>query len=255
MRKALWIPVVLALLVAAAPAWAEKSLVVVELYTSEGCDSCPPADEMLKQLVRESPSDTVLFIPLAFHVDYWDHLGWTDPFASPENGTRQKTYNRLLSPTRTYTPQAIINGAWETVGSSQKQLPLLLAKAAAEPVPVTVAITGARPVDGGWDVDYTASGELKNLLVFAAVTESGLESKITAGENDGMLLVHDDVVRGFTETAAAATATLHVAAPRGDPARTHLVVLAEDKVSLHVVGGARRAASELAKPATGSTGD
>jgi hypothetical protein len=222
---------------AAAPVPAAGGLVVLELFTSEGCNSCPPAEEELKQLVRENPNGSVL--ALAYHVDYWDHLGWADPFADPRNSDRQRAYDAILSPARVYTPQMIVNGAYETVGSSEQQLPRLIAKARAAPVAVEIAVIGVRPVDGGWEVDYAASGRLEQATVFAALVESGLESKITAGENKGMLLTHDHVVRGFAEADLADSGTLRLASPGVDLERSEIVVLAHDRASRRVLGGAR----------------
>src|SRR6185369_16506868 len=95
--------------------------VVVELFTSQGCSSCPPADELLGRIAHD-PALRGHVIPLAFHVDYWDHLGWRDPFSSPEWSKRQLDYVRAMELTGAYTPQAVVSGARELIGSNEKQL-------------------------------------------------------------------------------------------------------------------------------------
>src|SRR5688572_7171166 len=91
--------------------------VVLELFTSQGCSSCPPADALLSRLRREDFGGSTV-IPLAYHVDYWNHLGWSDPFSSPRWSQRQNLYARALKSSQVYTPQLIINGAIQLVGSA-----------------------------------------------------------------------------------------------------------------------------------------
>jgi len=94
--------------------------VVVELFTSQGCSSCPPADRLLSKLSRD-PRLAGRVIPLAFHVDYWDYIGWRDPFASPRWSQRQKDYARVFRSNRIYTPQLVVSGSTEGVGSQDVQ--------------------------------------------------------------------------------------------------------------------------------------
>ena len=96
------------------PARAAERPIVVELFTSEGCSSCPPADALLGELATR-PN----VLALSFHVDYWDRLGWKDPFSSPEATARQQHYARLLGLDTVYTPQIVVDGSWEAVGSDQ----------------------------------------------------------------------------------------------------------------------------------------
>jgi hypothetical protein len=115
-------------LAAVLPAAAGERLpVVVELFTSQGCNSCPPADALLAELARRPD-----VLPLSFHVDYWDYLGWKDPYASRAHTERQRAYSRALATRFTYTPQMVVQGAMQEVGSKRTEVEALIAKAAAK---------------------------------------------------------------------------------------------------------------------------
>ncbi|MEM8554937.1 MAG: DUF1223 domain-containing protein [Pseudomonadota bacterium] len=96
----------------------EPSLVVLELYTSQGCSSCPPADALMHTIAKERAD----VLPLSFHVDYWDYIGWTDTFADPTHSERQKTYARNFKERMVYTPQVVVNGSVSMVGHKAKKL-------------------------------------------------------------------------------------------------------------------------------------
>lgn len=110
--------------------------VVVELFTSQGCSACPPADAFLAELGKEAD-----IIPLALHVDYWDYIGWTDQFADPANTARQKGYARAGGWRTIYTPQIIVNGTEVAVGSRKDQVRAALRKAHNQPDPVSMRVT------------------------------------------------------------------------------------------------------------------
>src|SRR6516165_3499017 len=107
-----------------APAEAVERPVVVELFTSEGCSSCPPADALLAELATRSD-----LLALSFHVDYWDRLGWKDPFSSAMATRRQDRYARLLGLDAVYTPQVVVDGHWQTVGSDREAVAQAVAQA------------------------------------------------------------------------------------------------------------------------------
>ncbi|MEZ6188499.1 MAG: DUF1223 domain-containing protein [Planctomycetota bacterium] len=121
-----------------APPSTPGAVAVLELFTSEGCSSCPPADALLGE-VADAPG----VFALAFHVDYWDHLGWRDPYGQRAFSQRQRVYSARLSGGRVYTPQLVINGAAEAIGSSRFQVRGALDRALARPAPATVALTRA----------------------------------------------------------------------------------------------------------------
>lgn len=162
--------------------------VVVELYTSEGCNSCPPADKFLGELV-ERPG----VLALAFHVDYWDYLGWTDRFASPDYTQRQRAYARALGSPMVYTPQAIVDGSAHIVGSDRGGLDGLIEQAEAE-VPVTT-IDLAWTAEGNLEVTIPAAAYDGDATVwFVRYDDEGV-SEVTAGENAGKTLRHVNIVR------------------------------------------------------------
>jgi hypothetical protein len=159
---------------------------VVELYTSEGCSSCPPADRWLSTLKGRSD-----VLPLAFHVNYWDNLGWVDRFATPETTARQYTLSRAAGNGSVYTPQVVVNGRdW----TNWPRLP----KAAG---PSTVGVTLARDGDVV-TAQVTAAAGAGKLAGYWAVLEDNHESKVRAGENAGETLHHDNVVRLYKSVAA-----------------------------------------------------
>jgi hypothetical protein len=174
---------------------------VVELFTSEGCSDCPPADAVLAKLSNAIPGVDV--IPLEEHVDYWDRQGWRDPFSSASFTLRQVDYTRALRVDSPYTPQMIVNGRDEFVGSSYGTATNAIAKAArGAPRQVRIAIAVDRVSGNVVPVHISAQVPeglvLKAADVFVAVTENGLSSHVTAGENRGKDLRHSAVVRSLT---------------------------------------------------------
>src|SRR5438128_5240170 len=118
----------------AVPGSAPRSMVVVELFTSEGCSSCPPADDVLSQLAHRQPVPGVEVLALGEHVDYWDRLGWRDPFSSPAFSSRQSTYDaRLFHASQVYTLQLVIDGRLERVGSNARAVQRAIEQAAMGP--------------------------------------------------------------------------------------------------------------------------
>lgn len=184
----------MALLALSATAWpaaageAEKPLGVVELFTSQGCNSCPPADELFSELARRSD-----LVALAYHVDYWDYLGWRDTLSSPENTARQYDYMRAFQIRSVYTPQAVVNGATHVNGANR---PAVMRALDSTPPP-SVAIAVARAddsivVEAG--SSSVAIGEAHLLLVYFDPPQ---EVEIVRGENKGRTLTYWNAVTGL----------------------------------------------------------
>ena len=174
--------------------------VVVELFTSEGCSSCPPADAFLSRLDQQQPVPGVEVIALEEHVDYWDQLGWRDPFSSSDWTERQRSYAQVFRTDSIYTPQMIVNGSAEFVGSRERQGKNAIEEAARQAtVPVrvnAVAAGGKHAAEVTVKVgDFEGTLAAEQLEVWLAVTETGLHSAVSRGENAGETLYHAAVVR------------------------------------------------------------
>lgn len=174
--------------------------VLAELFTSEGCSSCPAADGLLAMVGAEQPVDGVYVIALSEHVTYWDHQGWKDPFASPQFTERQHSYGRRFNLESIYTPQLVIDGRAEMVGSDAVQLRRALAEASRTPkAPLTVAAsldaTGA-VVGAASGAGLQAGGAEATALLWA-LTEDDLIMDVKRGENAHRTLRHSGVVRSL----------------------------------------------------------
>jgi hypothetical protein len=179
-----------------------RQFVVAELFTSEGCSSCPPAEALLKHLSEEEPIDGVEVIALEEHVDYWNQLGWTDPFSSRQFSERQEQYASNLHNDGVYTPQLIIDGSAEVVGGRSREAEEVIQRAASLPkASVTLKEIGERKNgEATFDVSVASlpsTVSSHKLELWIAVTERGLQSDVRAGENSGHRLQHAAVVRSL----------------------------------------------------------
>lgn len=169
--------------------------VLLELFTSEGCSSCPPADALLAQLgaLAETP-----VIPLSFHVDYWDGLGWKDPYSSRAYTRRQYDYSGCLEGRSVYTPQLVVDGVVGFVGSDRARAVAEIESASAKPK-VSILLEAASPNPDSSEVSIEVGARAANAdssaEMFLALTEDGLASDVTRGENKGRRLAHVGVVR------------------------------------------------------------
>ncbi|MBS1530174.1 MAG: DUF1223 domain-containing protein [Bacteroidetes bacterium] len=172
---------------------ADKGFAVVELFTSEGCSSCPPADALIAKLHKET-SDKPIYI-LAYHVDYWDRLGWKDAFSNPAYSDRQKQYARWLKSSELYTPQAIVNGSKQFVGSDESTLRNTIKADLAEPAKTDLVLTGLKAAGNKVTVKYEAKGSTDNSVLMVAFVERNATTKVMKGENAGRTISHVQIVR------------------------------------------------------------
>ena len=195
---------VLLALLSLPPASAQDRLVpiIVELFTSEGCSSCPPADLLLARLERTQPIAGARVIALEEHVDYWNQLGWVDPFSAPQYRSRQNDYAMVFRAENLYTPQMVVNGQAGFVGNDSNRA--YQEVAAARQTQTALIDVKSRPngsdpelVDLLVQVTYAKPGKPRAADVYLAVTESDLESSVLRGENAGRHLRHASVVRSF----------------------------------------------------------
>ena len=189
---------------------ASGAVAVVELFTSEGCSSCPPADAVLAELARDGARPVYA---LAFHVDYWDELGWPDRFASAGNTARQRVYARAFAARGLYTPQMVVGGTEEFTGSDRGHAQEAVARALAHPAAVRLSLQPRRSAGDGVTVDYSAPGAPADSLLSVAIVEHSASTSVRAGENAGRMLHHANVVRAFVSgplTAATGSTVVRV---------------------------------------------
>jgi hypothetical protein len=172
------------------------AVVLVELFTSEGCSSCPPADAVLARLHREQPVPGVQLLLLSEHVDYWNNLGWKDPFSDAQFSERQGQYG-----SRIYTPQAIVDGQADVLGSDQAGIVRAARSAALAPHGTLQLKTSAK----GVRISVTDLSGHSDARVLVAVVEDGLVSRVERGENAGRTLAHTAVVRALREVGKVAS--------------------------------------------------
>jgi hypothetical protein len=188
----------------------QRSGVLVELFTSQGCSSCPPADRLLSELAAREDLEV---IALSFHVDYWNYIGWTDPFSSAAWSARQRAYGKQFGGNRIYTPQMVIDGRLEAVGSNRSTILRLIGRARTAPrrLAVEVVTEWASRDRLRARVTSTGLGALepaeypKTWETWVAVVENGLVTPVGRGENASKVLLNDRVVRRLTRVPHAAS--------------------------------------------------
>jgi hypothetical protein len=206
--------------------------ILVELFSSEGCSSCPLADTVLHALDQEQPLPGVHAIALEFHVDYWNDLGWTDPFSSASYTQRQRDYSLQMGKRGVYTPQMIVDGKSEFVGSNRVQADRAIAEAAAAPrVRVDLALMGN-------EVRVVPHVHSAAMDVYVAEVERGLETKVLHGENAGRTLIHGPIVRSLSKLGTAAPGQAFTKAVAKTTAARSLVGFVVDTATHQVLGAA-----------------
>jgi hypothetical protein len=228
------------------------SPVVLELFTSQGCSSCPPADEILSRLGRDEKAGTRV-IPLAFHVDYWNRIGWRDPFSSAEWTLRQEAYGRRFDAAGMYTPQLIVNGRAQTNGAQARGVLAEVASQLARPAPpATIHLVLSEPARAALSIEVAAevtgsvAGDKLNAVV--AVFENDLVTKVERGENRGLTLRNDYVVRRLQtafalepKAGASGRRTLELKLGRDwKPENLGVAAFLQDKGSLQIHAAAVR---------------
>jgi hypothetical protein len=212
--------VLLALLLATQP-------VVVELFTSQGCSSCPPADALIREL-RKQPN----VIPIAYHVDYWNYLGWRDPFSAREWTQRQMQYIHAFNLSSSYTPQIVVSGAREMIGSNEGAVRAAIEEATQHGSIATVKVT----LDHGNAVVET-NAPRAGLELIVVTTEDGIVTKIERGENRGLTQTNDAIARKLVriEGIAAGKSTHRV---ETDAQRGTVIAMLQDPATLRIIAAA-----------------
>lgn len=174
----------------------DTGFAVVELFTSQGCSSCPSADENLAAITKQAEQDGKKVITLSFHVDYWNYLGWKDPYSTAEATKRQRLYAGVHGSKQVYTPQMVVNGTTELLGSSRDKskfaIQTAIKKRPRSSLQLTTKTEG-NTIEVMWKVDRLQPADLVNL----ALVQNQVEDHVETGENGGRSLKHVNVVRDF----------------------------------------------------------
>ncbi|HLY18301.1 MAG TPA: DUF1223 domain-containing protein [Bryobacteraceae bacterium] len=196
-RKLLWLGLAISIVTAAENSPPQP--VLVELFTSEGCSSCPPADALLARMDHEQPIPGAAIIVLSEHVDYWNHLGWTDPYSAPFYTTRQENYARRFGLRDPYTPQMVVDGNVESSGNDPRKIESAIRAAIGEPR-VGIRI---RPSPAGdranIQVDPFPAGKNHKAGVYLARAADHATSDVLGGENRGRTLRHVAIARDIRQ--------------------------------------------------------
>lgn len=212
-----------------------SSVAIVELFTSEGCSSCPPADALLRRVNLKQTNDGQLIVGISEHVTYWNNLGWKDPYSKSVFTERQSEYASRLSPEGPYTPQMVVNGRDQFVGSDGGALGRALRNDAGRDH-LALHIVSSTVTDKGVEVRFAVEGPLpKPLDIVAVVTDDADQSNVLRGENNGRLLQHVSVARGLTRVTTIkqdGEESVHVPLPDGfqpgGAAGHHLILFAQE---------------------------
>jgi hypothetical protein len=231
--------------------------ILIELFTSEGCSSCPPADAWLQQLDASQPIPGAQAIVLSEHVDYWNHDGWKDRFSSPSLTERQSEYVRIMGLSSPYTPQLIVDGKTELQLTSTEQVDQDLLKAvkpAQVPVSIgVVSIDGDSPATLHAHITADGAAEKHNAEIFAVIALDHAESQVLRGENGGRRLTHvavaQEIVRiGKLEKGKTFARDYQATLKSGlDPKNLRLIVFVQESGPGQVLGAAQQKVSPSTK--------
>ena len=208
----------------------ESGFIVMELFTSQGCSSCPEADRILgKYAVKKDPQ----IFPLAFHVDYWNRLGWVDSFSNITYTKRQQEYAEKLGLQSVYTPQIILNGYKELVGSEESRIAGLVNELSKEKNSTVLKITNLTNIGSQVMIDYSLNHQLSQHSINGALVQGNAITRIRAGENKGMTLPNYNVVRDFSRNAlSGTTGRIRLQIPKGfEPNGFSVILFVQDEVT------------------------
>jgi hypothetical protein len=224
--------------------------VIVELFTSEGCSSCPPADVLLQKLEADQPVPGAQIIGLEEHVDYWNHDGWVDPYSSPEWTYRQQTYASLIKKDP-YTPELVVDGQYQFLGSEPREAVVEIAEATrAQKTEMSITPENNDSKSARFKVSagkLTGDAEGDPAEVWLAITEDGLHSSVSSGENAGQQLRHISTLR-WLHKIGIASANGSQPSYTGEPVvklnsrwnveNLHVTVFVQKKKSRQIIGAA-----------------
>lgn len=235
------LPFALSLMVMSAVALAGEGRVpvVVELFTSEGCSSCPSADALLLDLERTQPVPGVEVIPLGLHVTYWDGIGWPDAYGNPAFADRQGRYASVLGG-GSYTPEMVVDGSVHFAGGRDRTVAALKAAAEAQKSPVALKVTHLSKDAVEVEVSLSEGARPAGAELVVALTQGGLSSDVKRGENAGRVLQHTAVVRALKVVGAASKVTVRLPRQAAWDLRTlSVVAFSQGRGQARILGAAR----------------
>jgi hypothetical protein len=219
------------------PAQSSTGFAVVELFTSEGCSSCPAADDAVAQAAKDYHQNVFV---LGFHVDYWNSLGWKDEYSSASYTDRQGEYAAVFSLNGVYTPQVVVNGKTEFVGSDRNKLDKAIKTELNINTPVTIQLSAITINKASVSVQYTANADGENNLNIALVQLLAV-TNVRRGENSGRTLNHINIVRDFktVDLAKGKTGKISFNIPKGLTAdQFKIISFTQNKINSQVTGAA-----------------
>lgn len=225
------------------PSHQSAPFALIELFTSEGCSSCPPADALLRQIHLKKTADGQLIIGISEHVTYWNNLGWRDPFSAEAFTDRQQTYASRLSPEGPYTPQMVVNGRYQFVGSDTSALEKAL-RANLNVPHLDLQIDSLSLTPAGLNLQFALKSPVKSALdIVAVVTDDADRSNVLRGENSGRDLEHISVARVLTRVGTvhdSAEQTVNLRFPASFDAKSgsghHLILFAQEQHQGAILG-------------------
>ena len=215
-----------------------EPIAVVELFTSQGCSSCPPADKLLSK-TKVNTTGKRIFL-LSFHVDYWNRLGWKDPFSNKKYSQRQTDYATGLNLQGPYTPQMIINGKAEFVGSDEIALQKNVEQSLSVKATVAFLKLTTEKNDAGITISYKLDGGYKDNTINLALVADKETTAIKAGENDGLTMVNENIVKYFATENIGETGegTIKIQVSNSPQVNWRLVAFVQNKKTNYIVGAA-----------------
>ena len=217
-----------------------QPVAVIELFTSQGCSSCPSADQLLSQTINEAKKDGRKIFALSFHVDYWNRLGWADPFSAKEYSQRQRAYAAQLNDNSVYTPQMIVNGSMQFVGSDEKDLKDALDKSFHTlPTAAFKTLTATLQNNTAPQLKFSRDGNYAGCNINFALVSLSETTSIKRGENGGITLTNEHVVRQFISVPATAEGSINFkTSPLPSGNNTAIVAYLQQSNNLKIIGAA-----------------
>ncbi len=220
---------------------------VVELFTSQGCSSCPPADAVLRDIAQQSEEQNLTVYVLSFHVDYWNRLGWKDPYSHSDFTERQRTYTQTWQNSQMYTPQMTVNGNPGFVGSRKQQawqeIKGALKQPAQSSINLQVAISGEQAT-----MAYQVTGDYQGKHLQIALVEKNIQTSVRRGENGGKTLHHTHVVRNFSSRSLNSSAQGKVTLQLPEDLKTanaSIIAYVQDETNLKINGASAQTLADI----------